>query len=573
MTLKNTGFKRKISLLLIAALTIYSLVISLLFTRTIGRYERLLYQEAASSLSLMSKDLSNQLNGINSTSTYLATDQLIQQSLASLGGSLTDFELAVIKSRCLSQLYSYLNTSPDIISISLYTDRFTICCGRSSRQEPPEALEAIGQQLKGSNGKELWIPSRDPEDSSVLLCRQIRKIQNLSLDVLGTVVIRVDLDTIVSRAQTSNSHHITLLDGETSLYSSQSTGESDIHMMLDTPGGYRIVRAKRADYFLSVYRMPYPGWLLGLSVPYNDIFSSILLTRLSMLLLIPLIGFLIMLMARPLIGSLTCHLHTLTQKIESLHSGNLTPIDVGYDYTNRTDEFGRIHQAYDRMLNDIQNLTQENYQKQLLLKDAQLKALEQQINPHFLYNVLDTIHWRAKVLNDSLISTMVESLANLLYYTLSEDRDLVPLENELNLVDSYVNIQKLRFTERMVYTCHVDSDLLTILVPKLCLQPLLENAIKYGVERCVNTCNIHLDISGDQNTAVIRLTNDGPCIPEKAMELLSIGKLTPSGNSVGLQNIDSRIKLIFGKEYGIQLTVEKGLNTVQVNLPITFPQS
>ena len=166
---------------------------------------------------------------------------MIQQSLASLGGSLTDFELAVIKSRCLSQLYSYLNTSPDIISISLYTDRFTICCGRSSRQEPPEALEAIGQQLKGSNGKELWIPSSDSEDSSVLLCRQIRKIHNLSLDVLGTVVIRVDLDTIVSRAQTSNSHHITLLDGDTSLYSTQSTGESDIRMMLDTPGGYRIV--------------------------------------------------------------------------------------------------------------------------------------------------------------------------------------------------------------------------------------------------------------------------------------------------------------------------------------------
>ena len=246
---------------------------------------------------------------------------------------------------------------------------------------------------------------------------------------------------------------------------------------------------------------------------------------------------------------------------------------MGYDYTNRTDEFGRIHQAYDRMLNDIQNLTQDNYQKQLLLKDAQLKALEQQINPHFLYNVLDTIHWRAKVLNDSLISTMVESLANLLYYTLSEDRDLVPLENELNLVESYVNIQKLRFTERMAYTCHVDSDLLTILVPKLCIQPLLENAIKYGVERCVNTCNIHLDISRDQNTAVIRLTNDGPCIPEKTMELLSIGKLAPSGNSVGLQNIDSRIKLIFGKEYGIRLTVEKGLNTVQVTLPITIPQS
>lgn len=265
MTLKNTSFKRKISLLLIAALTIYSLVISLLFTRTIGRYERLLYQETASSLSLMSKDLSNQLNGINSTSTYLATDQLIQQSLASLGGSLTDFELGVIKSRCLSQLYSYLNTSPDIISISLYTDRFTICCGRSSRQEPTEALEALRQRLKNSNGKELWIPSSDPKDSSVLLCRQIRKIQNLSLDVLGIVVIRVDLDTIVSRAQTSNSHHITLFDGEKSLYSTQSTGESDVHMMLDTPDGYRIVRAAGTDYFLSVYRMPYPGWLMGVS--------------------------------------------------------------------------------------------------------------------------------------------------------------------------------------------------------------------------------------------------------------------------------------------------------------------
>ena len=573
MKIKNAGFKKQMSLLLLSALTIYSIIISLLFSQTTRRYERLLYQETASSLSLLSKDISNQLNNINSTSIYLATDQMIQQSLSSLNDDLTAFELTAIKSHCQSQLYSYLNASPDIISIFLYTDRFAICCGRSSQQEPTRVLADINRRLDESNGREIWISGSNPEDSSILLCRQIRKVQNLSLDVIGTIVVRVDLDTIINRAQISTNHRIILLDNEMTLYSTQPIDKSYIQMMLNTHNNFSISKVNNADYFISVYQLPYPDWLLGLAVPYNDIFRSILFTRLSMLLLIPLIGFIIMLTANPLISSLTCHLSKLTQKIESLHSGNLSPIDVGYDYTNRFDEFGRIHQAYDRMLNDIQNLTQENYQKQLLLKDARLKALEQQINPHFLYNVLDTIHWRAKVLNDSLISTMVESLANLLYYTLNEDRDLVPLENEINLVDSYVNIQKLRFTERMNYSFSVDSNLLDISVPKLCIQPLLENAIKYGVEKCVNTCTIHLEIFRDGDIAIIRLTNDGPCIPEKTIELLSKGQLTTSSNSVSLQNINSRIKLIFGKEYGINLSIKNGLNIVQITLPITLPLS
>lgn len=140
-----------------------------------------------------------------------------------------------------------------------------------------------------------------------------------------------------------------------------------------------------------------------------------------------------------------------------------------------------LHRQFDKMAVQISSLVKENYTKELLVKEAQLKALEMQINPHFLYNTLESINWRAKVIKATVISQMVESLGNLFRAILSHTGQNFTIEEELALVNDYLTIQKCRFGSRLICSINADSALSRICVPKLSIQPL--------VEKCDFACN------------------------------------------------------------------------------------
>lgn len=161
--------------------------------------------------------------------------------------------------------------------------------------------------------------------------------------------------------------------------------------------------------------------------------------------------------------------------------GDLQSIGV-YDYTDRMDELGLIHRHFDHMVAEIKILINENYLKQLHVKEAQIKALETQINPHFLYNTLNTINWRAKLIGEQQISEITEALSNLLRTALKEDSGIHTIEKELALVQSYIVIQQSRFGARLHFHQQVDTQLVNVPIPKMTSQPLVENAIKYSVE-------------------------------------------------------------------------------------------
>lgn len=141
-----------------------------------------------------------------------------------------------------------------------------------------------------------------------------------------------------------------------------------------------------------------------------------------------------------------------------------------------------LHRQFDKMAAQISSLVKENYTKELLVKEAQLKALEMQINPHFLYNTLESINWRAKVIKATVISQMVESLGNLFRAILSHNGQNFTIEEELALVNDYLTIQKCRFGSRLICSINGGTQQLSgICVPKLSIQPL--------VGKCYFACN------------------------------------------------------------------------------------
>lgn len=277
-----------------------------------------------------------------------------------------------------------------------------------------------------------------------------------------------------------------------------------------------------------------------------------------------------------LIRSILKHFKILLKKMDKFSRDEAALLSTKYDceYAYRKDEIGRLHQGFERMTTRIQNLVNTNYVNEILAREAQIKALESQINPHFLYNTLESINWRAKAVNNREISLMTESLGSLLRATLSNKKSLVTLSYELNLILSYITIQQIRFEERLDYREQVPDGLKNALIPPLTLQPLVENAIHYALEEMTETCYITIlaaetDKTGKNGERCIRIsvTNSGSSFDEDLLELLKQHKKQPSRSGIGLLNIDKRIKLLFGEDYGLSLFNQEDCAVASITIP------
>ena len=205
---------------------------------------------------------------------------------------------------------------------------------------------------------------------------------------------------------------------------------------------------------------------------------------------------------------------------------------------------------------------------ELLKKEAQIKALENQINPHFLYNTLDSIKWRAKAIGDSDISDMVEALGILLRTALrKKDEKDYHVGREMEIVESYILIQKFRYEERLVFENEIDKSWYDFLMPKMVLQPLIENAIFYGLELNVDECRIIL--TGEEKDGCLHfyVKNTESEFEENVLEKLENEEIRPHGNGVGLLNIDKRMKIQFGPEYGLRLYNEEEYAVAELVMP------
>ena len=217
----------------------------------------------------------------------------------------------------------------------------------------------------------------------------------------------------------------------------------------------------------------------------------------------------------------------------------------------------------------VQELIQKNYVSELLAKDARLKFLENQINPHFLYNTLESINSYAKSMDAEPISQMVEALGSLLRITLSRNSASSVIKSELDIVKDYMDIIQVRFGERIEYEVEVPEELYLISIPRLTLQPLVENAINYALEEMTEVCHIRIEGKRESGNVFLMVSNNGSQFPENLLDQLEKNEIEPHGFGIGLLNIDKRIKLQFGEAYGLYVYNEEleDLAVVQVCLP------
>ncbi|MYL45161.1 HAMP domain-containing protein [Virgibacillus halodenitrificans] len=265
--------------------------------------------------------------------------------------------------------------------------------------------------------------------------------------------------------------------------------------------------------------------------------------------------------------TITKPLYKLIHLMKEVEKGNL---EVRFD-SKYKDDIGVFGQRFNHMLEELKILIQDNYEKQVRMKDSELKALRAQINPHFLYNTLETINWLARLEGVNDISKLVLSLSEIMKYSVKKGKDFVTIEQDVEQLKNYLTIQEFRYRDKFKVYMDVDASILKEQIPALLLQPLVENAIVHGMENKETMGIIRIIIKGNPSNIKIVVQDDGIGMNEDTLELVNSkipDGLTLDKLGIGIENVRKRLYLSYGEQFSWNLSSKPNEGTsIEILIP------
>ncbi|MGO4271496.1 sensor histidine kinase, partial [Paenibacillus sp. TAF58] len=267
--------------------------------------------------------------------------------------------------------------------------------------------------------------------------------------------------------------------------------------------------------------------------------------------------------------TLTKPIKQLEVHMKQVEKGNF---DIRVDVEG-ANEISKLSRTFNLMISKIKELMNQTLQDQEVKRISELKALQAQIQPHFLYNTLDSIIWMAEMGKVDEVVTMTSALSKLLRSSISKGEELIPIAVELEHIQNYLTIQNIRYRNKFTYTVEVEPDILSYQILKIILQPLVENAIYHGMKHLPERGHIRITGRKIEGDIELRVMDNGVGMSEEKLKtlMLKTGQ-TESGKGFGLHNVNHRIQLYFGERYGLQFEseLEEG-TTVTVRIPAIPP--
>lgn len=259
--------------------------------------------------------------------------------------------------------------------------------------------------------------------------------------------------------------------------------------------------------------------------------------------------------------SITRPIKKLSEVTDQVAKGNL---DVRSDVKGGT-EVGMLSDSLNTMIDKINELIEQVTKEQIRLRKAEFELLQSQINPHFLYNTLDAIIWLAEAGEQKKVVDMVGSLSEFFRTSLNRGKDIITIEEELHHVRSYLEIQQVRYQDILNYEIRVPEELNKYLIPKITIQPLVENALYHGIKNKRGAGRILIKARKEETYFSIQIEDDGIGIREDRLEQVRAGirdKVLTGKDIYGLYNVNERIRLNFGEKYGISIESVYGEKTI-----------
>ena len=561
--LSELSIRVKIQLLVISSILVLS-IISLGGTQMIIRkYNETLYQSVETSLSYSTKEISSYLDTIDNMADQILANKTLQESLASWSDASASLNSSTYNS-LYQQITNYMMGSDGrfLSYMIIKQDTKTVYSSYLvSMETPTSMLDHLVDYAEQADGS-VKVVSDYCNDSGLFMVRKIKESKNLSFRNLGYVLININIKELVNQAlenKMSNDISYMLLENDQLLLAEGSFDESDLPKLRKTPqNGYSLYSKDGKTFFIVRTDIPKYNFNIIYSVPYSTIYAAI--SRETFLICAFVIAgiILVILFSTTITALLANDFKLLIHNMQLFASGKYTLTEQEQMLSSRKDEIGMLHKGFNDMAVEINDLIEKNYVNELLKKEAQLKTLESQMDPHFLYNTLDSINWRAKAIHADDISQICTSLGSLLRITLHKDMGNFTVGEEMQLVLNYMTIQHMRYPNKLIYQCDVSENLYTISIPKFTIQPLVENAIRYSLMNAVDICEVSVTafVSPDQNGSeilTVRVKNNGSYFEDNILQKLQNGERQPHGFGIGLLNVLTRLQITYGDPFGLQV--------------------
>ncbi|WP_372238281.1 sensor histidine kinase [Paenibacillus sp. FSL R7-0273] len=263
----------------------------------------------------------------------------------------------------------------------------------------------------------------------------------------------------------------------------------------------------------------------------------------------------------------TNRLLRLSRQLNQVALGNLNTVS----HIDGTDEIGQLSRQFNYMVSSINQLisqviesNEKNSRLEIAQREIKLKMMASQIHPHFLFNALESIRMNAHLRGEKEIANIVRLLGKLMRKNLEVGRERAPLKEEIEMIRSYLEIQKFRYEDRLMYEINFEAKAAEVLIPPLIIQPLVENSVVHGLENKEGTVHVHVSVTMREQEIRVRVTDDGVGMSEKRLAELQevIAKAEEEqGGRIGMRNVHQRLVLYYGEQHGLRIASEEGKGT------------
>lgn len=321
------------------------------------------------------------------------------------------------------------------------------------------------------------------------------------------------------------------------------------------------------EYYITRQNVDGASWQMILIIPESEYEDQYRFLWLSAALMLGSMIAVIVLMSYLLSGYYVGRLKKLNAEMTGLESGNL---NANLPITTEEDEIEEIYHNFNGMVQEVQRLMQEHYQLGKEVKMAEVRALQAQINPHFLYNTLDLINWISMDYGAEEIGTLTWNLARFYRLSLNHGKSLISIGEEVEHVEVYVNIENYHFDNAISLEVDVPEELKSYACLNIILQPFVENAIVHGIAEKpdIESCEIRIRARREEQDIIFSVQDDGPGVDMEQMQKETQQDIRTAQHGYGVRNINFRLKLCFGEKYGVTyLESEKGTH-VEIKIPV-----
>ena len=544
--------KAKICLGLTILFLLEVLVLQIFLRHSYRKYDELLYEKTVQVMTFYAERIEQELLNLENISLAIIGDTDIQENLSRIKTlSPTNQTRITARTTLKERVKNYLHANEYLHTLTIITQEEDFTSTIQILHSPLQERDLYWDLTRENHGRVLWLP--DPaETGSLVLVREIREIQTRSMQTLGVIVAKIQLDKLVDASddlleQIDLSLNVSISLNDKPIIPSTQSSPSIV------PGqhGWWVERIDGNRVFCVAWQAPESIWKYLVTTNYEHIAASV--SRSNMLALglsiasMTVVGMVCLL----LINSILKHFTILQKKFDAYGSGQLPALPDKTPFS-RNDEISRLYRHFDRMIYDHHRMSEDIYVKQQLLHDAQIKQLKQQIHPHFLFNTLETISLLSLCHRTEEVSAITSALGKMLRTSLKEQRNLISLREDLLFAENYLRIQSIRYGDRLRVETHIDPATENALIPCTTIQPLVENSIIHALEVTIDVCVIRISSFMDKDGVLIKIEDNGPGIVEDVLDKIERKEIHPNGLGIGLANIDKRLKLLLSKECGLQ---------------------